>query len=77
MTPRTPMQDAVRTLLSGLGEDPDREGLDKTPERMEKALRFLTKGNHEDPKSLIGEALFSVSYDEMVIIKDIDVFSMC
>ena len=77
VTPKNPMQDAVRTLLSGLGEDPDREGLDKTPERMEKALRFLTKGYHEDPKALIGEALFSVSYDEMVIIKDIDVFSMC
>jgi GTP cyclohydrolase I len=68
------MQDAVRTLLSGLGEDPDREGLDKTPERMEKALRFLTKGYQD---RYIGEALFSVSYDEMVIIKDIDVFSMC
>ena len=77
MTPKNPMQDAVRTLLSGLGEDPDREGLDKTPDRVEKALRFLTKGYHEDPKALIGEALFSVTYDEMVIIKDIDVFSMC
>ena len=77
MTPKNPMQDAVRTLLSGLGEDPDREGLDKTPERVEKALRFLTKGYHEDPKALINEALFSVTYDEMVIIKDIDVFSMC
>ncbi len=77
MTPKNPMQDAVRTLLSGLGEDPEREGLDKTPERVEKALRFLTKGYHEDPKALINEALFSVTYDEMVIIKDIDVFSMC
>jgi len=71
------MQDAVRNLLQGLGEDPDREGLDKTPERVEKALRFLTKGYTEDPKALIGEALFSVTYDEMVIIRDIDVFSMC
>jgi GTP cyclohydrolase IA len=77
VTPKNPMQDAVRTLLSGLGEDPDREGLDKTPERVEKALSFLTKGYHEDPKALINEALFSVTYDEMVIIKDIDVFSMC
>jgi len=77
MSPKTPMQDAVRTLLSGVGEDPDREGLDKTPERVEKALTFLTKGYREDPKALIGEALFSVSYDEMVIIKDIDVFSLC
>jgi GTP cyclohydrolase I len=71
------MQDAVRTLLAGLGEDPDREGLDKTPERVEKALKFLTKGYREDPKQVINEALFTVSYDEMVIIKDIDVFSLC
>ena len=77
MSPSTPMQDAVRTLLSGVGEDPDREGLERTPERVEKALRFLTKGYAEDPKTLIGQALFSVSYDEMVIIKDIDVYSLC
>jgi GTP cyclohydrolase I len=73
----TPMQDAVRALLAGIGEDPDRDGLESTPKRVEKALRFLTKGYHEDPKALIGEALFTVSYDEMVIIKDIDVFSLC
>ena len=77
MRPKTPMQKAVRTLVSGIGEDPDREGLDKTPERVEKALRFLTKGYQEDPKTLIGQALFSVHYDEMVIIKDIDMFSLC
>ena len=63
MSPKTPMQDAVRTLLSGVGEDPDREGLARTPERVEKALGFLTKGYREDPKSLIGEAMFSVTYD--------------
>ena len=74
---RTPMQDAVRTLLAGLGEDPDREGLDKTPARVEKALKFLTKGYHEDPRALVNEALYSVGYDEMVLVKDIDVFSMC
>jgi len=77
MTPKTPMQNAVRTLLSALGEDPDREGLERTPERVEKALRFLTNGYSQDPKALINEALFSVTYDEMVIIKDIDVFSLC
>ena len=77
MSPSTPMQDAVRTLLSGVGEDPAREGLAETPLRVEKALRFLTKGYAEDPKTLIGQALFSVSYDEMVIIKDIDVYSLC
>jgi GTP cyclohydrolase I len=77
MTPKNPFQEAVRTMLAGLGEDPDREGLDKTPERVEKALRFLTKGYGEDPKQVINDALFTVTYDEMVIIKDIDVFSMC
>ena len=77
MSPKTPMQEAVRTLLSGVGEDPEREGLDETPQRVEKALRFLTKGYQEDPKTLIGQALFSVHYDEMVIIKDIDMFSLC
>ena len=71
------MQEAVRTLLAGLGEDPDREGLDKTPERVAKALRFLTSGYRQDPKALINEALFTVSYDEMVVVRDIDVFSMC
>jgi GTP cyclohydrolase I len=71
------MQEAVRTLLSGVGEDPEREGLARTPERVEKALNFLTKGYREDPKAIIGEALFSVHYDEMVIIKDIDMFSLC
>jgi GTP cyclohydrolase I len=77
VTPKNSMQEAVRALLSGVGEDPDREGLDGTPERVERALRFLTKGYGEDPRALIGEALFTVTYDEMVIIKDIDVFSMC
>jgi GTP cyclohydrolase I len=77
MTTKTPMQDAVRTLLAGLGEDPDREGLDRTPARVEKALKFLTKGYHEDPKALVNEALYAVGYDEMVLVKDIDVFSMC
>ena len=77
MSAKTPMQDAVRTLLSGVGEDPEREGLERTPERVEKALAFLTRGYQQDPKTLIGEALFSVHYDEMVIIKDIDMYSLC
>jgi GTP cyclohydrolase IA len=71
------MQEAVRALLAGMGEDPSREGLEKTPDRVAKALRFLTSGYSQDPKALINEALFTVTYDEMVIIKDIDVFSMC
>ncbi len=71
------MPEAVRALLAGMGEDPDREGLEKTPERVAKALKFLTSGYAQDPIALINEALFTVTYDEMVIIKDIDVFSMC
>jgi GTP cyclohydrolase I len=67
----------VRAILAGLGEDPSREGLDKTPERVEKALRFLTQGYSQDAGKLINDALFTVDYDEMVTIKDIDVFSMC
>lgn len=71
------MQEAVRVLLAGVGEDPDREGLADTPDRVAKSLEFLTKGYAEDPGEVIGEALFTVKYDEMVIIRDIDVFSLC
>jgi GTP cyclohydrolase I len=71
------MKRHVRALLAGIGEDPDREGLVQTPERVEKALRFLTQGYHQDPEALLNKALFTVSYDEMVIIMDIDVFSLC
>jgi GTP cyclohydrolase I len=67
----------VRGILAALGEDPVREGLLKTPERVEKALRFLTKGYREDIHRLLNRVLFTVGYDEMVIIKDIDVFSLC
>jgi GTP cyclohydrolase I len=68
---------AVREMLVGLGEDPTREGLEKTPERVEKALRFLTSGYGQDPDALLNKALFTVTYDEMVVVKDIDMFSMC
>ena len=71
------MTDHVRGFLRGLGEDPDREGLQRTPERVEKAMRFLTRGYHEDPDRLLNQALFTVDYNEMVIIRDIDVFSLC
>jgi GTP cyclohydrolase I len=67
----------VREILSGLGEDPDREGLQRTPERVEKALRFLTGGYTANIPKLVNGALFSVDYDEMVIVKDIEFFSMC
>ena len=71
------LEDSVRDVLAGLGEMPDREGLQKTPERVAKALRFLTGGYHQDPVALLNEALFTVSYDEMVIVKDIEMFSLC
>lgn len=70
-------QELLRELLVRLGEDPDRDGLLKTPERMFKALAYLTKGEKEDPNSVLNGALFEVSYDEMVIVKDIEMFSMC
>jgi GTP cyclohydrolase IA len=70
-------QDLLRELLVRLGEDPDRDGLAKTPERMQKALEYLTKGSKEDPNSVLTGALFDVSYDEMVIVKDIEMFSLC
>ncbi len=72
-----PLRDHVRAILAGLGEDPDREGLLKTPERVEKSLRFLTQGYEGDPKAILNEALFTVDYDEMVTVHDIEVFSMC
>jgi GTP cyclohydrolase I len=72
-----PIRDHVRAVLAAIGEDPAREGLEKTPERVEKAFRFLTQGYAQDVGALLRGALFTVDYDEMVIIKDIDVFSMC
>jgi GTP cyclohydrolase I len=67
----------VRELLHALGEDPGRDGLQKTPDRVDRALRFLTKGYAEDAAALLNGALFDVHYDEMVVVKDIDVFSLC
>jgi GTP cyclohydrolase IA len=67
----------VRAVLAAIDEDPKREGLEKTPLRVEKAFRFLTKGYREDVSALLNSALFTVSYDEMVVVKDIDVFSLC
>jgi GTP cyclohydrolase I len=71
------MQDLVRRLLSSLGEDPDREGLVDTPRRVEKALRFLTSGYQADIDKVLNNALFTVDYSEMVIVKDIDFYSLC
>ena len=72
-----PLRDHVRAILAGLGEDPSREGLAKTPERVEKSLRFLTSGYETDCKTLLNEALFTVSYDEMVTITNIECYSLC
>lgn len=69
--------DLVHELLVKIGEDPTREGLRRTPERVEKAFQFLTKGYNEDPEQLLKSALFTVDYDEMVIVKDIEMFSLC
>jgi len=70
-------EELMREILVRLGEDPDREGLASTPQRVQKAMKFLTKGYQEDPEALLKGALFTVSYDEMVIVKDIEMFSLC
>src|SRR5690349_20325449 len=70
-------EDLVREMIVRLGEDADREGLLRTPARVQKALQFLTKGYHEDPEALLKKALFTVTYDEMVIVKDVEMFSLC
>ena len=67
----------VTQILISLGEDPTRDGLQKTPERVDKALRFLTKGYLENVDDVLNSALFSVKYDEMVVVRDIDFFSLC
>jgi GTP cyclohydrolase I len=67
----------VRKILEQMVEDPDREGLERTPERVEKALRFLTSGYQKDVRKVVNGALFTVKYDEMVIVKDIEFFSLC
>lgn len=67
----------MRKILTQLGEDPGREGLKGTPARYEKALRFLTSGYGQDPAKILNGAMFSVCYDEMVVVKDIELFSLC
>ena len=70
-------EDLVQEMLVRLGEDPHREGLQQTPERVRKSMQFLTRGYTEDAEALLKGALFTVSYDEMVIVKDIEMFSLC
>ena len=71
------MQELIRRLLAELGEDPDREGLVRTPLRVEKAFKFLTSGYAADIDAVLNDALFTVDYNEMVIVKDIDFYSLC
>jgi GTP cyclohydrolase IA len=73
----TNLKDAVRTILEGIGEDPDRPGLQRTPGRIVRMLAELTAGYHVDPVKLVNEAIFEVKYDEMVVVRDIDFYSMC
>jgi GTP cyclohydrolase IA len=70
-------QEMYAELIARLGENIKRDGLVKTPERMEKAMAFLTKGYKEDPRGILRGALFDVAYDEMVIVKEIEMFSLC
>jgi GTP cyclohydrolase I len=71
------METLIRQMLAELGEDPDREGLRETPKRVEQSLRFLTSGYQADVDQVLNDALFNVDYSEMVIVKDIDFYSLC
>src|SRR5262245_21110178 len=71
------MIDQIRTILTEIGEDPSRVGLVNTPKRVDQALRFLTSGYRMNPDELLNKALFDVAYDEMVIVRDIELFSLC
>ena len=71
------MQDTIRRLLEAIGEDPDRDGLRETPRRVEQSLRFLTSGYRTDIDAVLNNALFNVEYSEMVIVRDIDFYSLC
>src|SRR5581483_7966080 len=70
-------EDLVHEMIVRLGEDPSREGLRDTPSRVRRAMEQLTRGYQEDPEKLLRGALFTVHYDEMVIVKDIEMFSLC
>ena len=67
----------LKAILSQIGEDPEREGLVKTPERFEKALEFLTQGYHQNPDDIVGDAIFTEECNHMVIVRDIEVYSLC
>ena len=71
------LESLARNLLVELGEDPDRDGLERTPRRVAESLRFLTKGYQEDVDQVLNGALYEVAHDEMIIVRDIEVFSLC
>ena len=71
------LTDLYREVLLRIGEDPERDGLKRSPERVAKAIQFLTRGYNENPTKLLQDALFDVDYDEMVIVKDVEMFSLC
>lgn len=71
------MEDLIRQLLQEIGEDPEREGLQKTPGRVARALKFLTKGYAMDPQEVINGAKFTEKYNEMIVVKDIQIYSLC
>ncbi|HET7340993.1 MAG TPA: GTP cyclohydrolase I FolE [Methylomirabilota bacterium] len=77
MPDRDPIERPVEQILKELGEDVHREGLERTPARVAAALRYLTSGYAKDPREILNDALFVEEYDEMVVVKDIDVFSVC
>jgi GTP cyclohydrolase I len=77
MSDADPIEGYVRALLKELGEDPGRDGLERTPGRFARSMRFLTEGYAKDPREILNDALFEVSYDEMVVVKDIDFYSLC
>jgi GTP cyclohydrolase I len=70
-------EELVREMIIRLGEDPTREGLVRTPDRVHRAYEYLTRGYKEDPEAMLKKALFTVTYDEMVIVKDVEMFSLC
>jgi GTP cyclohydrolase I len=75
--PQAVMEGAVRQILESIGEDPERQGLQRTPLRVAKAYAELTSGYHVDPEALVNDAVFDVAYDEMVLVKDIEFYSLC
>ena len=75
--PPASLEALVQQMLAGLGEDPNREGLLKTPHRVARSLEFLTRGYAQDPKEVINGALFTEDYQVMIVLKDLDFFSLC